>query len=216
MYLKEQLKESVDAFYPTQAKADAGATQSDLVAVQGEQALEGLFPNIAYWNGAKLVEDLPETKAFEALTSQEQIDQRRAGLITKLRAHESIGAKLSVWHAAKIEDLPIGDPPAMGDDERLDESKRTPSYGHWVEANTRAMLVDDNLTSEYKYALLNAECSIPGETWYWLHKVNGTVAHGGWYAIYADVDRTNWIWRYTTGTTSDSNSRIGILTNKYL
>ena len=50
----------VDAFYPTQAKADAGATQSDLVAVQGEQALEGLFPNIAYWNGAKLVEDLPE------------------------------------------------------------------------------------------------------------------------------------------------------------
>ena len=201
----------VDAFYRTQALADAGATQSDLIAVQGEQELKGLFPNVAYWNGAKLVEDLPEDKAFEALTSQGQIDIRRETLFRKLRLHESIGAKLSVWHAAKIEDLPIGDPPESGEDERLDESKRTPSYGHWVEANTRAALIDDNLTSEYKWTLLNAECSIPGETWYWLHKVNGVIGNGGWYAIYADVDRGEWVWRYTTGTTTTSNSRIGIL-----
>ena len=66
-----------DAFYKTQAEADAGATQSDLTAVQGEQPLDGFVPNVAYWNGAKLADELPEIKAFEALSSEDQINERR-------------------------------------------------------------------------------------------------------------------------------------------
>ena len=49
-----------------------------------------------------------------------------------------------------------------------------PVTAGWVEANTRAGLEDENLTNEAKYAFLKAECEIDGETWYWLHKVNGT------------------------------------------
>ena len=98
----------------------------------------------------------------------------------------------------------------MTPDERLDESKRFASYGRWVEGNTRAALEDENLTNEAKYAFLKAECEIPGETWYWLHKVNGTDENGGWYAIYLNNDRSAWEWHYTTGTTVTSNSRIGV------
>ena len=200
-----------DAFYKTQAEADAGATQSDLTAVQGEQPLDGFVPNVAYWNGAKLADELPEIKAFEALSSEDQINERREYLFGLLRIHETVGGKISVWHGSRVDNVPEGDPPMTGDDERLDQSKRFASYGRWVEANVRAALVDENLTNEAKYAFLKAECEIPGETWYWLHKVNGIQGNGGWYAIYGDTnDRSDWMWHYTTGTTTTSNSRIGV------
>ena len=200
-----------DAFYKTQAAADAGATQSDLTAVQGEQPLDGFVPNVAYWNGAKLTDELPEIKAFEALSSEDQINERRAYLFDLLRRHEVVGGKISVWHGSRVDNVPEGDPPMTGDDERLDQSKRFASYGRWVEANVRAALVDENLTNEAKYAFLKAECEIPGETWYWLHKVNGTQVNGGWYLIYGMTNvRADWVWHYTTGTTVTSNSRVGV------
>ena len=74
----------------------------------------------------------------------------------------------------------------------------------------RAALVDANLMNAAKYAWLKAECEIDGETWYWLHKVNGIAANGGWYDIYANNDRSGWKWHYTTGSTVTSNSRIGV------
>ena len=119
-----------DAFYKTQAAADAGATQSDLTAVQGEQPLDGFVPNVAYWNGAKLTDELPEIKAFEALSSEDQINERREYLFGLLRKHETVGGKISVWHGSRVDNEPEGilDPNAMHD-ERLDQSKRFASYG---------------------------------------------------------------------------------------
>ena len=166
------------------------------------------------------MEETPESVVFAAKSTEDQIKERRAYLIGLLRRWESIGAKLSVWHGSRIDDEPEGvlDPNAM-DDERLDQSKRTPSYGRWVEANTRAMLVDENLTNAAKWAWLKAECEIPGETWYWLHKVNGTKDHGGWYEIYRDNDRGEWIGpirreaprRRTRVSVSSRQIRIGTL-----
>ena len=201
-----------DAFYKTQAEADAGAMDSDLTAVQGKQDLGGFTPNMAYWNGSKLEEELPESVAFAALSTSAQVDERRKYLFELLRKHETVGGKISVWHGSRQDNLPEGDPPDEGDDdERLDQSKRFASYGRWVEANVRAALVDENLTNEAKWAWLSAECEIPGETWYWLHKVNGTQDNGGWYQIYGKTnDRSLWVWHYTTGSTVTSNSRIGV------
>ena len=203
----------VDAFYPTQALADAGALGSDIVAVQGIQTIPDDYrPNKAYWDGGKLEEELPEGVAFAAKSSEDQVEERRAFLFNLLRQREAVGGKLAVWHASRQGDGPEGDPPEAGeDDERLDQSKRFASYGRWVEANTRAALVDANLSNEAKYAFLEAECKIDGETWYWLHKVNGIADNGGWYDIYADNDRSEWEWYYTTGTTVTSNSRIGVM-----
>ena len=166
----------VDAFYPKQALADAGASDDDLTAVQGKQTFPDSFrPNKAYWDGSNVLEETPESVVFDAMSTEDQIKERRAYLFGLLRRWESIGAKLSVWHGSRIDDKPEGDPPDEGDDdERLDQSKRTPSYGRWVEANVRAALIDENLTTAIKWAWLKAECEIPGETWYWLHKVNGT------------------------------------------
>ena len=203
----------VDAFYPKQALADAGAMASDITAVQGVKTIPDDFrPNKAYWDGTNLLEETPEDVVFAAMSSEDQIKERRAYVFERLRLHEIVGGKISVWHGSRQDNKPEGilDPNAM-DDERLDESKRFASYGRWVEANTRAALIDENLTNAVKWAFLKAECEIPGETWYWLHKVNGTRENGGWYDRYAHSnDRGEWIWAYTTGTTVTSNSRTGV------
>ena len=144
------------------------------------------------------------------MTNDQTKLNRRVYLTGLLRKAESIGGKLAVWGASKFDDKPIGDPPMTGDDERQDESKRLASYGRWVEANTRAMLLDENLENDAKYAFLKAECEIDPETWYWLHKVNGTEANGGWYEIYLNNNRSTWDWHYTTGSSTSSNSRIGV------
>ena len=201
----------VDGFYEKQDLADAGASEADITAVQGKHTIPDEFrPNKAYWDGTDVLGETPPDVVFDALSAEDRIKERRAYLFQLLREHEKVGGKISVWHASRVDNVPEGDPPVGNDpDERLDQSKRFASYGRWVEANTRAALVDENLTDAVKWALLKAECEIPGETWYWLHKVNGTDSNGGWYAIYLDNDRAEWSWRYTTGTTVTSNSRIG-------
>ena len=172
---KGTTKGIVDKFYPTQALADAGSTESDLTAVQGAHELGEFRANKAYWDGTKLQPEIPPSLVFEAMTTSDQVKERRQYLFELLRRHEVVGGKISVWHGSRQDNKPEGDPPAEGDpDERLDESKRFASYGRWVEANVRAALVDENLTNAAKWAFLESECKIPGETWYWLHKVNGT------------------------------------------
>ena len=201
-----------DRFHNTQRAANARALDnSEIVAHVGILDIGKLQPRHAYFNGTAVVSDEVYRTILRGRRSNDTIiEERRAYLIGLLQGHESIGAKLAVWHGSNIDDLPEGDPPEAGeDDERLDKSKRTPSYGRWVEANTRAMLVDENLTTLVKWTWLKAECEIPGETWYWQHKVNGTATNGGWYEIYANNDRSEWDWHYT-GTGTDSNSRSGI------
>ena len=202
----------VDAFYPKQALADAGATGDDITAVQGVKTIPDNYrPNKAYWDGTDLLEETPESVVFDALPDEDQAKERREYCFDLLRAHEAIGGKLSVWHASRVDNVAEGDPPEAGDeDERLDQSKRFASYGRWLEANVRVVLVDANLLSALFWPFIKAECEIPGETWYWLHKVNGTQSNGGWYEIYRKNNRADWNWHYTTGTSTDSNSRIGV------
>ena len=64
----------VDAFYPTQALADAGATDTDITAVQGVQTIpDNYVPNKAYWDGTALQEEQPETVTYDALTGLEKL-----------------------------------------------------------------------------------------------------------------------------------------------
>ena len=52
-----------DAFYLTQAAANAAAVDNaDIVAHVGELELEGFSPNVAYFDGDKLLAEIPETK----------------------------------------------------------------------------------------------------------------------------------------------------------
>ena len=202
----------VDAYYEKQALADAGAMASDITAVQGVKTIPDDFrPNKAYWDGTDLLPETPPAVVFAAMSTSKKLEERRGYLFGLLREHEKVGGKISVWHASRQDNVPEGDPPVGNDpDERLDQSKRFASYGRWVEANTRAALVDENLMNAAKWAWLKAECEIPGETWYWLHKVNGTEANGGWYDRYLNNDRGEWTWGYTTGSTVTSNSRIAV------
>ena len=63
-----------DAFYPTQALADARATDADITAVQGVQTIPSNFrPNKAYWDGSELLEEIPELVIFNALSEVEKL-----------------------------------------------------------------------------------------------------------------------------------------------
>ena len=70
-----------DAFYMTQAAADAGATDADITAVQGEQTIEdGHLPNQAYWDGSKLLEEIPELVVFAGLSDENKMKVGTRGL----------------------------------------------------------------------------------------------------------------------------------------
>ena len=106
---------TTDAFYATQALADAGAADVDLTAVQGAQKVGEFQPNKSYWNGTAVVDDNDgETATFAALPDEDKVKDRRAYLFSLLRLREEVGGKLAVWHASRQGDGPIGDPPEAG------------------------------------------------------------------------------------------------------
>ena len=184
--------------FRTQEEATSKAEESaDLTAITGAKTWEqGQALGVAYYDGTDILDERPLSDAQEILN-------KRRYLIDLLRKAEGIGGKLAVWHAARQDNI-LGSEVAG-----VNESLRSRSYGRWVEANTRAMLVDANLSGVGQFALLEAECLIDPETWYWLHKVEGSVQDGGWYAIYSNNDRSGWNWHYTIGATVTSNSRVG-------
>ena len=52
----------VDAFYPEQTLADAGASEADITAVQGIHDIPDDYrPNKAYWDGTDLLPEIPES-----------------------------------------------------------------------------------------------------------------------------------------------------------
>ena len=64
----------VDAFYPTQALADAGASDSDIVAVQGDHTIPDDFrANKAYWDGTDVLPETPGTVIFAALSDTDKL-----------------------------------------------------------------------------------------------------------------------------------------------
>ena len=63
-----------DAFYPTQALADAGAVDADITAVQGVQTIPDDYrPNKAYWDGTALLEEVPALVLFNALSATDKL-----------------------------------------------------------------------------------------------------------------------------------------------
>ena len=64
----------VDAFYPTQAMADAGATDDDITAVQGVKTVPDNFrPNKAYFDGTNVLGEIPELVIYNALSEVEKL-----------------------------------------------------------------------------------------------------------------------------------------------
>ena len=59
----------VDAFYEKQSLADAGASDDDITAVQGKHTIPDEYrPNKAYWDGAEVLMETPESVVFAALS----------------------------------------------------------------------------------------------------------------------------------------------------
>ena len=105
----------VDAFYQKQSLADAGASDDDLTAVQGVKTIPDDYrPNKAYWDGSELLEEIPQAAVFALMSASDRIKERRNYLFDRLRRHEVVGGKISVWHGSRVDNKPEGDPPAEG------------------------------------------------------------------------------------------------------
>ena len=193
-----------DAFYPTQALADAGATEADLTAVQGAHKIDGLQPNKAYWDGTELLLETPEDVAFDALPDDDKIKQRRALAKRKLRELEGVGG-LAAW--ATVE---------RGDD----PTRRAGVYSRWVQMMAIASSIDANLLSNTRWGWLLAEMSIPGELWYVLFKIGDLMGTDNFWQFWLqDVAHTEddaWSFWNTIGTTITPNSREGIVRGSML
>ena len=75
----------IDAYYPTQALADAGAVDADITAVQGTRTVtDDDRPNKAYYDGMKVLPETPPSVVFAALPSEDQIKERREYLFSLL------------------------------------------------------------------------------------------------------------------------------------
>ena len=129
------------------------------------------------------------------LNTDEIVSTRRSGLISIMRELEGI-IGLAAWTAGEINSV-------------AELSVRAKSYARWVEMMTRASVVDNNLTSESRYAILLREASHPGRVWYWLHFSHGDVGVGGfgtkWESAssFTNENRGGWIWYSTTGPDAD-------------
>ena len=187
--------------YLNQSDADtAAASESGVTAVQGivdvpRRAVPG------HWHydsaGQTLYPVEPPMLTGDALVAYWR--EKCKGL---LRKHENIGGLMAVWHAARQDNVEGSERAGV------DDSTRSRSYGRWLEANVRAVAVDANLLDPVKRALLVAECSLDGPTWYWLHKVNDA---SGWYDRYSDNNRENWDWYYTVIVGLTPNTAIATL-----
>ena len=63
-----------DAFYPTQALANAAATDNaDIVAHVGAVEVGDLRPNRSYWDGTDVLPETPESVIFDALPEVEKL-----------------------------------------------------------------------------------------------------------------------------------------------
>ena len=64
----------VDAFYPTQALANAAATDNaDIVAHVGVVDVGDLQPNKAYWDGTNILSEIPPTVVFALLPAVDKL-----------------------------------------------------------------------------------------------------------------------------------------------
>ena len=106
----------VDAFYEKQALADAGAADDDITAVQGVKTIPDDYrPNKAYWDGTDLLPETPEAVVFAAMSTEDRIKERRAYLFERLRLHEIVGGKISVWHGSRQDNVAGGRPAGSRD-----------------------------------------------------------------------------------------------------
>ena len=88
-----------DAFYPTQALADAGATDSDITAKQGVQTIPDNYrPNKAYWDGTKLLEEIPEIVVFASLPEVDQMKTATRSLHDGLVSLEGVLDTIRHWY----------------------------------------------------------------------------------------------------------------------
>ena len=64
----------IDAWYRTQALADAGATDADITAIQGEHTIDDTFKaNKAYWDSTNILPEIPERVVFGAFSDVKKL-----------------------------------------------------------------------------------------------------------------------------------------------
>ena len=91
----------VDAFYRTQALADAGATDADITAVQGIHTVSDDFrPDKAYWDGTSVLPETPESVVFDALAALDKLKSRCRETWEILLFQASETAKEGVVHSS--------------------------------------------------------------------------------------------------------------------
>ena len=108
------------------------------------------------------------------LTGAALIESRRHGLMRLLRVWADV--PLASWEKS--------------------DAQRADGYARKVEADARAVLVDDNLSTEADYQLLLAELSQNPHRWIWRFN------HGDWFSnsnAYYDGDVATWEYNTTNG-----------------
>ena len=141
--------------YPTAALAAAAAPglPGGVVRVGDVPLVSGAVPGWYVHNNVLQ----PESPFSAAQT----LAMRKQRIVALLRALERI-PRIEVWRGA--------------DSTGEHRGARADSYGRWVEMQVRAAMVDANYSDVFKYNWMLQEASIPGPTWYWLHKLSDWIA----------------------------------------
>lgn len=164
--------------YPTAALAAAAAPglPGGVVRLGDVPLVSGAVPGWYVHNNVLQ----PESPFSAAQT----LAMRKQRIVALLRALERI-PRIEVWRGA--------------DSTGEHRGARADSYGRWVEMQVRAAMVDANYSDVFKYNWMLQEASIPGPTWYWLHKLSD------WIAKNTQADRAMWRFFYTTAPLGATN-----------
>ena len=193
---------TVRGFGMTQAQADARAAEdAEWSAYQGQVSD---IPDGADGGGDWQFNTATNRVHRVGQSAADVIGERRTILKSLLREKEKIPG-LAAWASGELNAAD-------------DIGRRAKSYSRWVEMMTRASAVDLNLSTNSSYAILLAEASIDGRTWYWLHWIesDGPSADADnampWDGLpaFANDDRATWAFYITHNNgIATPNSRGG-------
>ena len=133
------------------------------------------------------------TDAFTAdrpFTGAQTLDARRLEVALNLIDQEDL-PQLAIWGAL--------------------DAERAKGYARWVEVNTGAMLIDNNLTNDALYAKLLGESQIPKRFWYHAYDIDNWFSEpNGFYRESLSPGVAGLIHYITTAGGTTPNSRVGV------
>ena len=175
----------LDLFYRTRNEAVARAgTDAALSAHASEVAAPDRVASGWWFDGTDtLTSDRPFTAA-------ESLDARRLEVVLNLIDQEDL-PQLAIWGAL--------------------DPERAKGYSRWVEVNTGALLIDNNLTNDSLYAKLRGESQIPKRFWYHAYNVeNWFLEPDGFYRESLSPGDAALIHYVTTAGGTEPDTRMGV------